>query len=87
MKLDELVEDVMNLDINKESMDDNRSHSQDQSTVCSNSFNIDILAFGKFQGYYIFVELCYFIFVKLRYFEFWVEVYAIFLECKELISR
>ena len=29
MKLDELVEDVMNLDINKESMDDNRDHSQD----------------------------------------------------------
>ena len=29
MKLDELVEDVMNLDINKESMDDNRSHSHD----------------------------------------------------------
>ena len=29
MKLDELVEDVMNLDINKESMDDNRCHSQD----------------------------------------------------------
>ena len=29
MKLDELVEDVMNLDINKESMDDNRSYSQD----------------------------------------------------------
>ena len=29
MKLDELVEDVMNLDINKASMDDNRSHSQD----------------------------------------------------------
>ena len=28
IKLDELVEDVMNLDINKESMDDNRSHSQ-----------------------------------------------------------
>ena len=28
MKLDELVEDVMNLDINKESMDDNRGHSQ-----------------------------------------------------------
>ena len=27
MKLDELVEDVMNLDINKESLDDNRSHS------------------------------------------------------------
>ena len=27
MKLDELVEDVMNLDINKESMDDNRSHN------------------------------------------------------------
>ena len=27
MKLDELVEDVMNLDINKESMDDNRGHS------------------------------------------------------------
>ena len=26
MKLDELVEDVMNLDINKESMDDNRCH-------------------------------------------------------------
>ena len=40
MKLDELVEDVMNLDINKESMDD-RSHSQDYSTVYSNSFNID----------------------------------------------
>ena len=29
MKLDELVEDVMNLDINKESIDDNRVHSQD----------------------------------------------------------
>ena len=29
MKLDELVEDVMNLDINKEFMDDNRDHSQD----------------------------------------------------------
>ena len=28
MKLDELVEDVINLDINKESMDNNRSHSQ-----------------------------------------------------------
>ena len=27
MKLDELVEDVMNLDINKEFMDDNRGHS------------------------------------------------------------
>ena len=29
MKLDELVEYVMNLDINKESMDDNCGHSQD----------------------------------------------------------
>ena len=29
MKLDELVEDVMNLGINKESMNDNRGHSQD----------------------------------------------------------
>ena len=29
MKLDELVKDVMNLDNNKKSMDDNRSHSQD----------------------------------------------------------
>ena len=29
MKLDELVEDVMNLDINKESVDDNRGHSQE----------------------------------------------------------
>ena len=29
MKLDELMKDVMNLDINKESMDDNRGHSQD----------------------------------------------------------
>ena len=29
MKLDELVKDVMNLDIKKESMDDNRGHSQD----------------------------------------------------------
>ena len=28
MKMDELVEDVMNLDINKESMDDNRGHNQ-----------------------------------------------------------
>ena len=27
IKLDELVKDVMNLDINKESLDDNRSHS------------------------------------------------------------
>ena len=29
MKLDEFIEDVMNLDINKESMDDNRGRSQD----------------------------------------------------------
>ena len=29
MKLDEFVEDVMNLDINKESMDDNHGHIQD----------------------------------------------------------
>ena len=29
IKLDELVEDIMNLNINKESMDDNRGHSQD----------------------------------------------------------
>ena len=29
MKLDEIVGDVMNLDINKESMDDNCSHSRD----------------------------------------------------------
>ena len=29
IKLDELVEDVMNFDINKESIDDNRGHSQD----------------------------------------------------------
>ena len=29
IKLDELVKDVMNLDINKESIDDNRGHSQD----------------------------------------------------------
>ena len=29
MKLDKLVEDFMNLDINNESIDDNRSHSQD----------------------------------------------------------
>ena len=29
MKLDELVKDVMNLDINKESVDDNRGHSQE----------------------------------------------------------
>ena len=29
MKLDELVKDVMNLDIKKESMDDNRGQSQD----------------------------------------------------------
>ena len=29
MKLDELVEDVMNLDINKESIDDKHGHSQD----------------------------------------------------------
>ena len=40
-KLNELVEDIINLDINKESMDDNRGHSQDVSTVYSNSFNID----------------------------------------------
>ena len=29
MKLDELVEDVMNLDINKESMNDDHGHNQD----------------------------------------------------------
>ena len=32
MKLDELVEDVMDLDINKESVDDNRGHTHDH--VC-----------------------------------------------------
>ena len=41
MKLDEFVEDVMNLDINKKSMDNNHGHSQDYSTVYSNYFNID----------------------------------------------
>ena len=41
MKLDELMKDVMNLDINKESMDDNRCHSQDYSTVYSKFFNIN----------------------------------------------
>ena len=41
MKLDEFVEDVMNLDINKKSMDNNQGHSQDYSTVYSNYFNID----------------------------------------------
>ena len=41
MKLDELVEDVMNLDINKESMNDNHGHSQDLSTIYLNSFNIN----------------------------------------------
>ena len=35
------MEDVMNLEINKESMDDNRGYSQDQFTVCSKFFNID----------------------------------------------
>ena len=49
MKLDEFVEDVMNLDTTKESMDDNRSHSQDQSTVCSNSFNIDTQHLASFK--------------------------------------
>ena len=29
MKLDEFVEDVMNLDINKESMNDNHGHNQE----------------------------------------------------------
>ena len=29
MKLDKFVEDVMNLDINKESIHDNRGHNQD----------------------------------------------------------
>ena len=29
IKLDELVEDVMNFDINKEFMDDNHGHNQD----------------------------------------------------------
>ena len=41
MKLDEFVEDVMNLDINKKSMDNNHGHSQDYSIVYSNYFNID----------------------------------------------
>ena len=41
MKLDELVEDVMNLDIYKKSMDDNYGHSQDSYIVYSNSFNIN----------------------------------------------
>ena len=41
LKLDELVKDVINLDINKESIDDNRGHNQDQSIIYSNSFNID----------------------------------------------
>ena len=41
MKLDEFVEDVMNLDINKKFMDNNHGHSQDYSPVYSNYFNID----------------------------------------------
>ena len=41
MKLDEFMENVMNLDINNESMNDTHSHSHYQSTVCSNFFNID----------------------------------------------
>ena len=49
MKLDELVEDVMNLDINKESMDDNRGHSEDQFIVCSNFFNIDTQHLASFK--------------------------------------
>ena len=62
MKLDEFVKDVMNLDINKESMDDN--------CCLLKFFQYWYLEFTEFQGYYIFVELCYFIFVKLCYFEF-----------------
>ena len=41
MKLDKLVEDVINLDINKESMNDNHGHSQDLSSIYLNSFNIN----------------------------------------------
>ena len=75
MKLNELVEDVMNLDINKESMDDNCGHSQDQSIICSNSFNIERILSNSFNidtqhSFNIFVKLCYFIFVKICYFDF-----------------
>ena len=42
------------------------------------------LAFGEFQEYYIFVELCYFIFVKLCYFEFGLKCIHFFWSVKNL---
>ena len=85
MKLDELVQDVMNLYIKEESMDDNCGHSQDQSTVCSNSFNIDTQLLTSFKDIiYIFFELCYFIFVKLCYFEFGLKCMHFFWSVKNL---
>ena len=42
------------------------------------------LAFSEFQGYYIFVELCYFIFVKLYYFEFGLKCMHFFWSVKNL---
>ena len=54
MKLDELVEDVMNLDINKESMDDNRSHSR-ISLLFAPIFSILILSVWRVCGFFFFI--------------------------------
>ena len=79
MKLDELVKDVMNLDINKESMDNN--------CCLLKFFQYWYLAIGEFQVYYIFIELCYFIFVKICYFEFELKCMHFFWSVKKLFSR
>ena len=81
MKLDELVEDVMNLDINKESMDDNLGYSQDQSIVCLNSFNIDIQHLMSSKDI-IFLLNCVILFLLNFIILNLVEVYALLLECK-----
>ena len=49
--------------------------------------SILIFSIWRVPGILYFCWTVLFIFVKPCYFEFWVEVYALLLECKELISR
>ena len=54
------------------------------SLLFAQNFLYFYLAFGKFQGYYIFIELCYFISVKLCYFEFGLKCMYFFWSVKNL---
>ena len=56
------------------------------SSLFAQFFQYWYLAFGEFQIYYIFVELCYFIFVKLCHFEFGLKCMHFFWSVKKLFQ-